>query len=347
MNITGTTQETGDLARLKRALVARAVIEEWTQGAGLLALLSAADRSGWLRRLREPATAADLAAAGLTAARVPDVLPVLEAARVVTGQDGCWQLTPDFAALVTGASGVRIGTVLEAIWRRIRLVEEAAGADAADRWSAADAMAVAFDAGVDVDSGSQGLVRLVYGAIRPFWDRLAAGGPLLDLGCGIGGTVLTSASLFGNLRAVGVEIVPEVAAEAARRCAALGLSDRVEIRCLDARDLDAVSAFGVAFWAQSSFPAGTRAQTLAVAHRALHPGGLLLIQEIVPPFDDPSAPSSRELLERLPYRQREIPCLSAEQLAQEAEDAGFTLAEITPTPLGRYVLTQRPDKDTP
>ena len=78
---------------------------------------------------------------------------------------------------------------------------------------------------------------------------LQPGQRLLDVGCGWGGMVMHAARHHGA-RAVGVTISPSQAEKATERVAAAGLSDRVEIRLLDYRDVvdgpyDAISSIGM------------------------------------------------------------------------------------------------------
>ncbi len=76
-----------------------------------------------------------------------------------------------------------------------------------------------------------------------------AGTRLLDVGCGWGSMALHAAARHGA-RVVGITLSREQADEANRRVAEAGLSDRVEIRLQDYRDLqgerfDAVSSIGM------------------------------------------------------------------------------------------------------
>ncbi|HUZ20053.1 MAG TPA: cyclopropane-fatty-acyl-phospholipid synthase family protein [Acidimicrobiales bacterium] len=78
---------------------------------------------------------------------------------------------------------------------------------------------------------------------------LAPGMRLLDVGCGWGGMVLHAAEHYG-VRAVGVTISRQQARLAAERIAAAGLTDQVEIRVQDYRDVgdgpyDAISSIGM------------------------------------------------------------------------------------------------------
>lgn len=78
---------------------------------------------------------------------------------------------------------------------------------------------------------------------------LKPGQRLLDIGCGWGSMVMHAASHYG-VHAVGVTISPAQVERARKRVAEAGLSDRVEIRLQDYRDLggerfDAVSSVGM------------------------------------------------------------------------------------------------------
>jgi SAM-dependent methyltransferase len=117
------------------------------------------------------------------------------------------------------------------------------------------------------------------------------------------------------------------------------VADRVEVRCVDARDLDDEASFTACFWAQAFFPADARAATLAAILRALRPDGLLLVQEVLPP----QPATVRAQLDQLFFRQLDAAVgVSAEALAAEADAAGFRDARIIESPLGRLVLAHTP-----
>jgi cyclopropane-fatty-acyl-phospholipid synthase len=78
---------------------------------------------------------------------------------------------------------------------------------------------------------------------------LEPGMRLLDIGCGWGGMILHAAQHHG-VHAVGVTLSRRQAELAAKRVAEAGLTDRVEVRCLDYRDIDdgpydAISSIGM------------------------------------------------------------------------------------------------------
>lgn len=114
-------------------------------------------------------------------------------------------------------------------------------------------MTLARDWGVRPGAGARQLYGLVYDAVPEYRDRLAEGGPLLDVGSGVGGALLTTLSLFPKLHAVGAEIVPAVATETRARAEEAGVGSRVEVRAVDARTLEDQSTFAVCYWAQGFF----------------------------------------------------------------------------------------------
>ena len=67
--------------------------------------------------------------------------------------------------------------------------------------------------------------------------RIEPGMRVLDIGCGWGGTAITLARDYGA-RVVGVTLSQEQKAHAEARIAAAGLTDRIEIRLTDYRDVD-------------------------------------------------------------------------------------------------------------
>lgn len=67
--------------------------------------------------------------------------------------------------------------------------------------------------------------------------RLSEGQQFLDIGCGWGG-LLRHATRHYGVRAVGVTLSQEQADEARRRAQEDGLSDRIDVRLIDYRDLD-------------------------------------------------------------------------------------------------------------
>lgn len=109
---------------------------------------------------------------------------------------------------------------------------------------------------------------------------LRAGDRLLDVGCGWGSLVIHAAQHYG-VRAVGITLSTEQAAHARKRIAEEGLTDRIEIRVQDYRDVrdgpyDAISSIGMAEHVGSA----RYLRYAGVLHRLTKPGGRLLNHQI-------------------------------------------------------------------
>lgn len=328
-----------DLPRLQAALGARAILKTWSEGAELIELLRTAHQAGWLARLREPVRAQELAALGdAPVERVANILDVLTSAGVTARTSDGYRLTDGFDAFVAGDTGVDLGESLDAVdLMRSRIAQPD------EPVTGAQALVVARDWGIGPTEAARELYQALYAAIPEYRARLEQGGPLLDVGCGIGAAVLSTATMYPALRAVGVEMVPEVAAQTRRRAQQFGVADRVEIRTADARTLTDESAFEVSFWAQPFFQPDTRSATLAVILRALRPGGLLICQELFPPVSEEDESNVRARLDRLFIEELGGSFgRTAEELAAETKAAGFGDQEIVVTPLGRLVVSRTP-----
>jgi SAM-dependent methyltransferase len=109
--------------------------------------------------------------------------------------------------------------------------------------------------------------------------RLTSDSRVLDLACGKAGPALILAGTYG-CRISGVERMPEFADAARERIAAAGLDALIEITTADA----SASAIEPAAWDAvlclgASFIWGTLAETAAVLHPAVRPGGFIAVGE--------------------------------------------------------------------
>ncbi|MEV5815915.1 SAM-dependent methyltransferase [Streptomyces mutabilis] len=334
-----------ELGALQAAFAGRAQIQRWARGAELLALLQATSDTKTLDLLTRPITAEALATVSdITTDRARRIIEVLQAAGVVRKADDsspAYVLSPEFGALHAGASGVELATVLEASNAALERVHSAFSPPTAYDWES-DALVIARDWGVRPTAAARSMFVMAYDALPAYRDRLGAGGPLLDVGSGVGGAVLSALVEYPALRAVTVERASDVVEELRQRAQAAGVAARLDIRHSNAQELDDDAVYGVCYWAQAFFPSHTRESTLAAIRRALAPGGLLLAQELAAPADDSTSARLGASLDALVADCRGVPpVVSAEDLAAELRAGGFTGVEVVPTAVGRLVLGRR------
>lgn len=102
---------------------------------------------------------------------------------------------------------------------------------------------------------------------------------LLEIGCGSGVYVRHAATLNPRLTALAIDVQPEVAATAAANMAAWGLSDRVEVRAADVREMHLEPQFDLVTMHNNIyyFPVAERTELLKHTRSLLAPGGRLLL----------------------------------------------------------------------
>ncbi len=342
--------ESSAAERLQAYGAASQKLNQWVEGAHALALVQAALSSGFLDAARMPSTPAQLATVtGLDPARVADLCLALDAHGILDREGEAYELSPDFAALADPDAPQALTTTIRRAAVVARLLAGTADPDESYAALPPDDLLV-MARGVTAQPGAV-LARAMMTAIGDALPELGAihrvGGRHLELGCGIGGALLHVLALYPNSVGVGVERKAVLLEEARRHAAVMGVVDRVELRQMDARDVTDEVAFDTVQWSQFFFPADTRAATLAVARRALKPGGYLLLSLLSDP------PATREGLReaagrgyaraRVLYGGWGVPVLSAEELRAEAERAGFEFVRLVALPGARGLLARRPE----
>lgn len=331
------------LERFALASAARESLAAWTTGAQVLTLITTLRDRGWTKFLAEPRDLETLTEfAGLPPTRLADILAVLEANGIVRQQDGTVQLTRQFEALAAADSYIGLDELLDHSEVMSRLIRTAAEDPGPLPLTEPDTLVIARALGGKATAVTRTLYEQSFLTKLPEVTEAIRAGRWLDVGCGVAGATLTLATLLPEFRAVAIELVPTVAAETLRRVKEHGVADRVDVRCMDARDFDEPASFSGAFWAQPFFPEPTRAATLEVILRSLKPGGILVVQEMEPPEPDESGRPAYTL-RRLVAHGWEVPfARSAEDLAAEGQAAGFELVRLAPTDFGRMIILRRP-----
>ena len=241
-----------------------------------------------------------------------------------------------------------------------------------------DMLAMAEGAGISVLSAAPRVSPTVIGQAMPEVEALwLAGAHHLEVGCGVGNSLLGIVMTFPKVTAVGIEIEALVAAEADRRADLLGLSDHVALRCMDAGDLQDREMYDTIQWSQFFFPETSRPAVLQAMRRALKPGGYLLMPWLGSISDDTEprrgAMFSMTLqalraggisflpflndflgdnagrrkkerrfasLQRLLFRRWGVPVRSLSALSSEIENSGLRVVRTMPTPASQFALTR-------
>ena len=306
-----------EIKQLRRNNAAGRSLNNWITGARALALLSGAADSGILSMLRESGTPAHIAATiGIDRQVVNDLCLALEAHGIVQRDGEAYRLTPDYLLLTSREAARPLASVLRQAKVMIGTLQDIAPSEATYTGMAGeDILAMAEAAGISAVSAARHLpMQVLASALPEARARWVAGAHHLEVGCGIGNTLLGLAISFPKVTAVGIEIDGLTAAEAERRAGLLGVTDRVQVRRMDACDLQDEAVFDTIQWSQYFFPTPTRAAVLRATRRALKPDGYLFMPWIGSISDD-TLPSRRSVLRLalLALRFRSVvvlPCLT-------------------------------------
>ncbi|MFF4170956.1 class I SAM-dependent methyltransferase [Streptomyces sp. NPDC001744] len=169
--------------------------------------------------------------------------------------------------------------------------------------------------------------------------NLKEGDRLLDVGCGWGSMALHAARAYGA-RVVGITLSREQAAHARKRIAEEGLTDRIEIRVQDYRDVadgpyDAISSIGMA----EHVGAVKYREYADVLYGLLKPGGRLLNHQISRrPEPDEDAYEIDPFIDAYVFPDGELAPVG--RTLTTLEDAGFEVRDVEAL-REHYVLTLR------
>jgi SAM-dependent methyltransferase len=266
----------------------------WITGAKVFALLSGAVDSGLMDALRTQSTVQQIAdVTGMDTKSIVDLCAALEVHGVVQRNGECYQLTPDFALLASPTAAIPLSSVIRYATVIVRALQTMAPSDVTyTATSAEDILAMAEGSGISALSSSphvsQATIAIFMPEVVALWQ---AGARHLEVGCGVGNALFGTVTNYPNVTAVGIEIDELTAAEAERRAGVLGVADRVQVRRMDACELQDENAFDTIQWSQFFFPTATRPVVLRAMHRALRPGGYLFMPWLDSASND--MPSSR------------------------------------------------------
>jgi hypothetical protein len=147
---------------------------------------------------------------------------VLRKYGVVEQPDGSVRLSPEYAALTGDDALISLDAVLDHHAMLSKLMRTGAEDPGLLPLSEDDALVIARAVGGRANDGT----RAVYGEVLlpqlPELTEVLRNDRWLDVGCGVASATLTMATLYPEMNAVAIELVPTVAAETVRRAKAHG-----------------------------------------------------------------------------------------------------------------------------
>lgn len=161
-------------------------------------------------------------------------------------------------------------------------------------------------------------------------ERLASGGRLADLGCGLGWSALAVAGAYPRAEVVGVDNDAASIGEARTAAAELGVAVRFE--CANAADLAAAGSFDVVLLLEALHDLARPVEVLSAARAVLATDGAMLVadeavaQEFTAPGDE---------IERMMYGWSITHCLPASMAEQPSAAIGTVIREDTVRALAR------------
>lgn len=161
-------------------------------------------------------------------------------------------------------------------------------------------------------------------ALGPAAERLASGGRVADLGCGLGWSTIAVARAFPRAEVWGIDSDPGSISDA--RAAAEGQGARVRFECADAAGLASVGPFDVVMLLEALHDLARPVEVLAAARSALGADGVLLVADeaVAPQFTAPG-----DQLERMMYGWSITHCLPASLVEQPSAAIGTVIREGT------------------
>ncbi len=307
----------------------------------LLGLLRGLASSGLFELTQTPTSEEQVSALlKMDSQRAMELCNTLFAHGVFVKEDGKFRLAERWRILTAADAVFAFQNVLDGAFARSTALYFAVQSDA-DFWSLAPAERVANAKFGSIDPLSPHSPQIIAAMIETNLPELHAvlvnGGNYLELGCGVGGGLLSTVRAYANIMAVGVELAPDLIAVATQRAHSLGVNDRVTFWQGDAQNFTTQREFDYVWWSQFFFPPATRSNVIKVALRALKPGGYL----IAPVMGNPSLAYERLesdmgqmfMRNRVLFGAWGIPAIGIQELQQELEAEGFRDVNTFSTPM--------------
>jgi SAM-dependent methyltransferase len=160
--------------------------------------------------------------------------------------------------------------------------------------------------------------------------RLEAGGEILDVGCGAAYGLVHMSRRFPSVRGLGLEVDPPMLELAAKSLAEAGAGDRIRVEPTSALAMTFADRFDLAVMNIALHETGERPEweeVLRRVHRALRPGGALLIAELPYParIEEYREQPAYRMLAGIQHHEVLVGCgmITIPELAELLAGAGF------------------------
>jgi SAM-dependent methyltransferase len=258
----------------------RQVVGELSISAWALSALGFALETGLVDEIRTPATPAALAGRrGIPARLAEAILDVLQAIGLVHREGQAFVADPGLVSCLEGPAREQLQAEIRSNQLQgLHLVESGKQGLAPTGWCHDDSEILQAQ-GVRSRAVVEAFVSHIFPHLTGLVENLRSpDASFLDVGSGVAAISVEMCHRFPTLRAVGLDPLDAALAQADRNIERAGLEHRIELRRGKVEDLDDDAVFDVAQVPIFFLPTDVLAEGLARVHKALRPGGWVVLQ---------------------------------------------------------------------
>lgn len=221
---------------------------------------------------------------------------------------------------------------------RSSLGQASAIANCRDGWAGQDED-VLLAQGVSSSAGARGFADLLLHLVD-LQERFVSGGVFLDVGVGVAALACAFCEAVPGSKVIGLDVLPQALKLAEQLVADKGLQDRVDLRQVGIEDFEDEAVADLAHMSPVFIPPAVLTEGMKRIHRALKPGGWVVLSGIV--VDGPESAALRWMIHNAGGS-----ALSDTDVAELAAATGFDPPMAAPLPpeAPRLLLLKRTQTD--